>query len=59
MQNAESENSFEKEPDNLRPGLEVLKLRKEFDGKAAVSDVSFKAYEGQIFTLLGHNGENV
>lgn len=48
--------SFEPGSENVKVGLEILKLRKEFDDKVAVDDVSLKAYEGQIFCLLGHNG---
>lgn len=48
--------SFEKANPDLKVGVEVLKLRKQFQEKLAVDDVSFKAYEGQIFCLLGHNG---
>jgi ATP-binding cassette subfamily A (ABC1) protein 3 len=31
-------------------------LRKEFEAKVAVNNVSLTMYNGQIFALLGHNG---
>jgi len=37
-------------------GIEVEHLRKEFDGKAAVQDVSFAAGAGTLLGLLGPNG---
>lgn len=48
--------SFEKVPTDLKVGLEILQLRKEFGSKTVVNNVSVQAYEGQIFCLLGHNG---
>ncbi|ROT82467.1 hypothetical protein C7M84_024357 [Penaeus vannamei] len=57
-----SENEyFEEEPDGLKPGITIKKLRKEFKTlggktKVAVEDVSLTCYEGQCTVLLGHNG---
>jgi len=39
-----------------KPLLEVKNLSKKFNGLTAVDDVSFSAYEGEIFGLLGPNG---
>lgn len=39
-----------------RPTVVVNALRKTFRGQVAVNDLSFKMYENQIFSLLGHNG---
>ncbi|KAK7101563.1 hypothetical protein V1264_019927 [Littorina saxatilis] len=48
---------FESEPQGLKAGISVDKLRKEFGkNKVAVNNVSLKMYEGQITVLLGHNG---
>lgn len=48
--------SFEKEPTNLYPGIQIRRLRKIFKGKIAVRDISLNMYEDQITVLLGHNG---
>lgn len=34
----------------------INELRKIFNGKPAVNDVTLRLYESQIFCLLGHNG---
>lgn len=49
---------FEKEPVNLKPGIQINCMRKEFFGgkKVAVAGISLNMYEGQITALLGHNG---
>lgn len=36
--------------------IEVKGLRKEYKNQAAVKDVSFKVFEGEIFSMLGSNG---
>lgn len=36
--------------------IEAQQLRKEFQGKIAVKDISFAVSKGEIFGLLGHNG---
>ncbi|CAG0888027.1 unnamed protein product, partial [Cyprideis torosa] len=47
---------FEDEPKNLRAGIQIKNLRKEFGKVVAVKDVSLNCYEDQITVLLGHNG---
>ena len=52
---------FEPEPADGKPGVDVRNLQKVFKSLTggtvqAVKSVSFKAYEGQITALLGHNG---
>ncbi|XP_063592166.1 phospholipid-transporting ATPase ABCA3-like [Penaeus indicus] len=52
---------FEEEPEGLKAGITIKKLRKEFKTlggktKVAVEDVSLTCYEGQCTVLLGHNG---
>jgi ABC-2 type transport system ATP-binding protein len=36
--------------------LEIRNLKKSFNGRAALKDVSFTVERGQIYGLLGHNG---
>jgi ABC-type multidrug transport system ATPase subunit len=36
--------------------IEVMGLRKEYDGVVAVDEISFKVEKGEIFALLGPNG---
>ena len=36
--------------------VQVEKLRKVYDGKAVVNDISFEVIEGEIFGILGPNG---
>ena len=47
---------FEKEPENLRPGIEIKNLCKTFDNKTVVNGLNLTMYEDQITVLLGHNG---
>ncbi|BFZ14909.1 hypothetical protein BsWGS_17948 [Bradybaena similaris] len=47
---------FEKDPEGLKIGIEIINLRKEFGSKVSVSHLSLKMFEGQITVLLGHNG---
>lgn len=39
-----------------KPIITVKDLRKVYDGKPAVDDISFEVYEGEIFGILGPNG---
>lgn len=39
-----------------RPIVQVSKIRKEYDGKPVVKDVSFSVQKGEIFGILGPNG---
>ncbi|KRT81015.1 ABC transporter ATP-binding protein, partial [Oryctes borbonicus] len=56
LTNLESE-IYEKEPSNLKIGIQISKLQKVFPGdKVAVSALSFNMFEGQVTVLLGHNG---
>lgn len=51
---------YEKEPMNLKAGIAIKELRKEFETdsgtKVAVDGVTLNMFEGQITALLGHNG---
>lgn len=49
---------FEKEPINLKAGVQINCMRKEFFGgkKVAVAGITINMFEGQITALLGHNG---
>ena len=52
---------FEPDLSDGKPGVDVNNLQKVFKSLTgepikAVNSVSFKAYEGQITALLGHNG---
>ncbi len=38
------------------PILDVRDLRKHFDGVAAVDDVAFALYPGEVLAVIGHNG---
>ncbi|XP_072399805.1 phospholipid-transporting ATPase ABCA3-like isoform X2 [Diabrotica undecimpunctata] len=46
---------FETEP-NLRPGIQIFNLKKDFGKKTAVRNLSLNMFENQITVLLGHNG---
>ena len=48
--------SIEKEPLNLKVGVEISGLSKVFGEKIAVNNLNMKMYEGQVMSLLGHNG---
>ncbi len=39
-----------------RPIIKVQNLRKEYGGKAAVDNISFEVYKGEVFGILGPNG---
>jgi len=41
---------------NLTPAIETHHLRKEFNGKAAVADLSLVVERGEVFGFLGPNG---
>lgn len=51
---------YEREPYNLKRGVEIINLRKKYGtgrkAKVAVHGLSLNMYEGQITCLLGHNG---
>ncbi|KAI2474273.1 ATP binding cassette (ABC) transporter subfamily A member, partial [Diabrotica virgifera virgifera] len=47
---------FETEPENLKPGIQIRNLKKVFNQKVAVRNLSLNMYEDQITVLLGHNG---
>lgn len=48
---------YEKEPTNLKIGIQINELTKVFTGKKiAVRSLSFNMFENQITVLLGHNG---
>lgn len=47
---------FEAEPKNLSAGIQVRGLRKVYNKKIAVNDLTLNMYEDQITVLLGHNG---
>jgi len=46
----------EREARKLKHAIQVKKLRKEFNKKAALEDVDFEVYQGEIFGLLGPSG---
>lgn len=51
------EATFESDPKGLVAGIKLKELRKEFNAKmVAVQGTSLNMYEGQILSLLGHNG---
>lgn len=48
---------FEAQPSDMIAGVDIRNLQKKFGrNKVAVSGVSAKMYDGEIFALLGHNG---
>nr|CAI5846713.1 unnamed protein product [Callosobruchus analis] len=47
---------FEKEPSNLKVGVQIRNLRKVYGTKVAVHSLNLNIYENQITVLLGHNG---
>jgi ABC-type multidrug transport system ATPase subunit len=49
-------NNFETEPTNAGVGISCQHLKKVFNNKLAVNDVSLNMFSGQITVLLGHNG---
>eukprot|EP01135_Chromosphaera_perkinsii_P003932 Nk52_evm33s262 gene=Nk52_evmTU33s262 len=46
----------EKEPADMKVGVQIRNLRKQFGKLNAVDDLSLNMYEGQITSFLGHNG---
>lgn len=53
----DKENSeFEAEPHGQVAGIQVRGLRKVYDKKVAVNNLTLNMYEDQITVLLGHNG---
>lgn len=51
-----SNSDFEAEPKGLDAGIQVRGLRKVYDKKVAVNNLTLNMYEDQITVLLGHNG---
>lgn len=47
---------FEEEPKDLKVGIEICNLTKQFGTTLAVNRLSLNMYENQITVLLGHNG---
>lgn len=47
------EDDFEDEPSNLKIGIKIDKMCKQFGSKKAVNNLSLNMYEGQITVLLG------
>ncbi|XP_054277535.1 retinal-specific phospholipid-transporting ATPase ABCA4-like isoform X1 [Macrosteles quadrilineatus] len=47
---------YEPAPKDMKIGLRIQDLRKEFGSVVAVDKVNLDIYEGQITALLGHNG---
>ena len=61
MNKTDNKAYFEPDLSDGKPGIDVSNLQKVFktltgEPIKAVNSVSFKAYEGQITALLGHNG---
>ncbi|CRK89801.1 CLUMA_CG003438, isoform A [Clunio marinus] len=48
--------NFEREPSDKKAGIEVRGLKKVYEKKLAVNNLSLNMYEDQITVLLGHNG---
>ncbi|GFG32765.1 hypothetical protein Cfor_06296 [Coptotermes formosanus] len=46
----------ESEPSHLPAGVQIKHLRKKYNNKVAVKDLTLNMYEGHITVLLGHNG---
>lgn len=52
----EKNSNFEAEPADQTIGIQVRGLRKVYDKKVAVNNLSLNMFENQITVLLGHNG---
>lgn len=52
----ENNSDFEAEPKAQVAGIQVRGLRKVYDKKVAVNNLTLNMYEDQITVLLGHNG---
>lgn len=52
----ENKADFEAEPVGQVAGIQVRGLRKVYDKKVAVNNLTLNMYENQITVLLGHNG---
>jgi ATP-binding cassette, subfamily A (ABC1), member 3 len=48
--------NYEREPVGRNAGIQIRGLRKVYDKKVAVNNLSLNMYEDQITVLLGHNG---
>lgn len=47
---------YEKDPQHLKVGIEIVELTKKFGKSKVVNQFSLNMYEDQITVLLGHNG---
>ncbi|XP_045452692.1 phospholipid-transporting ATPase ABCA3-like [Melitaea cinxia] len=47
---------FEAAPRDLKPGIKILNVSKNYGKELALAEVSFNVYQGEITVLLGHNG---
>lgn len=47
---------LEKDPSNLKVGIEIVNLTKKFGKSTVVNQFSLNMYQDQITVLLGHNG---
>ncbi|CAO1386925.1 unnamed protein product [Diamesa serratosioi] len=52
----ETNKNFEEEPKQLKAGLKIKNLTKQFDKKTVVNNLNLNMFEDQITVLLGHNG---
>lgn len=51
-----SSEDFEKDPQNMKAGIEIVDMTKKFGKSTVVNQFSLNMYEDQITVLLGHNG---
>ncbi|KAJ6644467.1 Phospholipid-transporting ATPase ABCA3 [Pseudolycoriella hygida] len=51
-----SDEDFEKDPQNMSVGIEIVDMTKKFGKSTVVNQFSLNMYEDQITVLLGHNG---
>lgn len=51
-----SDEDYEKDPSNLKPGIKIIDMSKTFGKATVVNQLSLNMYEDQITVLLGHNG---
>ncbi len=55
-ENKESSSYIEKFSGTNKVGVKIRGLYKEYGSQPVVDGISLDLYEGQIFCLLGHNG---